>query len=246
MLGTLLVLEEVAMRQPIGVSELSRITAMPKSTVQRALRTLQEAGWLRIIDVDQARWGVTAKPLAIGLRAAGQDGLREVAQRYLEELRDQTNETIHLAIRDSSNLVILSRLDSFQAVRTYVELGTVAPLHATSCGLAILARLDPAEIEIVLELGLQRFTDSTIVDRPGLLAEIERTRIQGYATNVAAWWRPDVSAIGAAIVGRTGTPVAAIAISIPSSRFDPERVGEWGQAAIEAAARISTALNSPG
>lgn len=244
-LSTLQVLEEVAMRQPIGVSELSRITNMPKSTVQRCLRTLQQAGWLRMVDADRARWGVTAKPLAIGLRAAGQDGLREVAQPYLEQLRDLTDETIHLAVRNNATLIIVSRLDSFRAVRTFVELGTLAPLHATSCGLAILARLDDTEVDTLLERGLQRFTDATIVDRAALRAEIARTKDHGFSTNIASWWRPDVSAIGAAILGRTGTPIAAIAISIPSSRFDPHRVGFLGRAAVETAGEISAALDSP-
>ncbi|MDX6434302.1 MAG: IclR family transcriptional regulator, acetate operon repressor, partial [Streptosporangiaceae bacterium] len=46
-LNTLRVLEEVAARQPVGVAELARATDIPKSSVQRALRTLQTAGWIR-------------------------------------------------------------------------------------------------------------------------------------------------------------------------------------------------------
>jgi len=39
-LNALCVIEEVATRQPVGVSELSRLLVMPKSSVQRAVRTL--------------------------------------------------------------------------------------------------------------------------------------------------------------------------------------------------------------
>src|SRR5262245_60272422 len=99
-LSTFRVLEEVAQLQPVGVSELARSTGMPKSTVQRCLLTLQYVGWLRMVDPTRAKWGVTTKPLGIGLRAAGEEGLREAAQPFLDELRTVTSETVHLAVRD--------------------------------------------------------------------------------------------------------------------------------------------------
>jgi IclR family transcriptional regulator, acetate operon repressor len=241
-LSTLRVLEEVAARQPIGVSELARATGMPKSTVHRCLVTLREAGWLRVVDSDRARWGVTSKPLGIGLAAAGQEGLRDIAQPVLEELRDATDETIHLAVRDGSSLLILLRKDSRQAVRTFVEVGTRAPLHATASGLAILAKMDPAEVGAVLDRGMERFTPTTIVNRAMLLEEIERTGRRGYALNDSAWWRPDVSAVAAAIVNAGGRPVAAVTISVPSSRFEQKNEPMYAKYAVDAADRISAAL----
>jgi IclR family acetate operon transcriptional repressor len=241
-LNTFRVLEEVALLQPVGVSELARSTGMPKSTVQRCLFTLQHAGWLRMVDASRSKWGVTTKPLGIGLRAAGEEGLREAAQPFLDELRDATNETIHLAVRDGNSLIILARRDSTQAVRTFVEVGTKAPLHATASGLAIMAKLDPAEVDRILDNGLEKFTSSTIVSRSALLAEVERTRDVGFAVNSASWWRPEVSAVGAAIVNAAGRPIAAVAISIPASRFDSDRVPFYGSCAQEVTAKISKAL----
>jgi IclR family transcriptional regulator, acetate operon repressor len=241
-LSTFRVLEQVAQLQPVGVSELARSTGMPKSTVQRCLLTLQHVGWLRMVDPTRAKWGVTTKPLGIGLRAAGEEGLREAAQPFLDELRTVTSETVHLAVRDGNSLIILARRDSTQAVRTFVEVGTEAPLHATSSGLAIMAKLSPEEVERIIDHGLERFTRSTIVSRPRLLKEVQRTRERGFAVNDGAWWRADVSAIGAAIMSPTSRPIAAVAISIPSSRFDPDRVPFYGAAAVDAATKISEAL----
>lgn len=241
-LSTLRVLEEVAQRQPVGVSELARATEMPKSTVQRCLVTLRTAGWLRIVDTDRARWGVTSKPLGIGLRAAGEAGLRDAAGPHLETLRDATNETIHFAVRDGNSLRILMRRDSSQAVRTFVEVGTRAPLHATSCGMAILAKMTPDESEVALDGELKRYTDTTIVTKKALLDEVERTRERGYAVNDASWWRPDVCAIGAAIVNAAGKPVAALAVSVPSSRFYRQNEAFYAKQALDAAEKISKAL----
>ncbi|WP_233574023.1 IclR family transcriptional regulator [Amycolatopsis panacis] len=241
-LNTFRVLEEVARRQPIGVSELARATEMPKSSVQRCLMTLQHVGWLRMVDPERARWGVTTKPLGIGLRAAGEEGLREAAQPFLEELRDVTEETIHLTVCDGGSLIIIARRDSPQPVRTFVEIGTRAPIHATASGLAMMAHMGDDELDRVLGTDLQKYTRSTLVDRSGVLAEVERTRKRGYAVNDASMWRPDVSAIAAAVTTSSGRPIAAVAISIPSSRFDRKRFRFYGDHALETAAKISEAI----
>jgi DNA-binding IclR family transcriptional regulator len=235
------VLEEVARRQPIGVSELTRAIGLPKTTVQRCLITLQQAGWLRVMD-ERSRWGVTTKPLDIGLRAVGEDQIRVVAEPFLQELRAVTDETIHLTIPDGDSLIIIARKDSQQAVRTYVELGTRAPLHATASGLAVLAHLADGEVGGIIARGLHSFTDTTIFDPDGLWSEIERTRARGYAVNPSAWWRPQVCAIGAAVVNDDGRPLGAVAISIPSSRFETKRIPFLGSAAIDATRNISHAL----
>jgi DNA-binding IclR family transcriptional regulator len=240
---TLQVLEQVARRQPIGVSDLARAMELPKTTVQRCLVTLREAGWLRIID-DRSRWGVTVKPLDIGLRALSEERIREVADPFIDELRTETDETIHLTVRDGASLIIVSRKDSRQAVRTYVELGTRAPLHATSSGLAILAHLPDSEVDRILARGLASYTETTILDEAGLRSEIERTRGRGYSINAAAWWRPQVCAIGAVVVNENDQAIGAVAISIPSSRFDTRRVPYLGSCAIDTTRKITQALQA--
>jgi IclR family acetate operon transcriptional repressor len=78
-LNTLRVLEEVAARQPAGVAELARATGIPKSSVQRALRTLRTTGWIRPAGGGITRWAVTTKALYVGRHAAGGLSLRDVA-----------------------------------------------------------------------------------------------------------------------------------------------------------------------
>ncbi|WP_324609648.1 helix-turn-helix domain-containing protein [Streptomyces sp. WM6386] len=54
---SLRVLEAVAQHQPVTVGELTKIFGLPKSTVQRTLVTLAEAGWLRANRKDTTRLG---------------------------------------------------------------------------------------------------------------------------------------------------------------------------------------------
>src|SRR5690606_30924669 len=97
-LRSLEVLELISQHQPISVGELSRMLELPKSTVQRTLVTLHEAGWLRQGSEPVTSWEVSSKILAIRPRVLVGGDLITAARPPMIELRDLTNETIHLTV----------------------------------------------------------------------------------------------------------------------------------------------------
>lgn len=236
------VLEAVAAHQPVGVAELARRLGLPKSTVQRSLLTLAESGWLEPVDGELTRWalGPSARRLA---RGHGREvNLREAALGPMQALRDQTNETIHLAVPDGLSWVVLvERMDSLQAVRTFNELGTRTPMHATSTGLSVLAHLPESRVDAVIAEGLTAYSGTTISDPDELRAELRRIRKRGYALNLRAY-RPQVAAIGAAVLDRNGGPVAGLCISMPDSRYQRRLVPHWGELVHKAATDIGGRL----
>lgn len=258
-LTTLRVLEVVAELQPVGVSAIARTTGIPKSSVQRCLLTLRQAGWLASARSDSRQWVLTGKALSIGLQVSGELGLREAALATMQELRDETRETIHLtsygaehtaeAVGDTGTapdaLVIVDRLDSTEPVRTWVRLGTRAPLHASCSGRAVLAHLPEAEVERLLAGPLESYSEHTLTDRDRILAELATVRAQGYAVNDCAW-RPGVGAVAAALLDPRGHPVGALAISMPIQRYDTERARKLGPRVADAAHRISRTLGGGG
>jgi IclR family transcriptional regulator, acetate operon repressor len=239
-LNALRVLEEVAARQPAGVADLARATDIPKSSVQRALRTLHEAGWIRPAGDGLTRWVITGKALEVGRHAADLS-LRDVATPVLADLRRRTDETVHLAVLDGGRLVLVERLETSKPVRIVLPLGMDFSPHASAQGKAVLAFGPPALAERALADGLPRYTETTITDPGELRAELERTRARGYATN-AGEWRPDVSAVAAAVTGGDGDPVATVSVSVPTSRMTAENQAAYGTLVREAAAAIGAAL----
>jgi IclR family transcriptional regulator, acetate operon repressor len=239
-LNTLRVLEEVAARQPTGVAELARATGIPKSSVQRALRTLQTAGWIRPAGGGITRWVVTTKALYVGRHAADLS-LRDVAVPVMEDLRRRIDETIHLAIPDGDKVVLIERLETSKPVRIVLPLGMSLPLHASAHGKAVLAADSAPMVEQLLADGLPRYTNTTITDPGELLAELEEIRKRGYATN-GGEWRSDVSAVASAVVDDTGRPVASISINVPTSRMTDESRSAYGALVREAAAAVGAAL----
>ncbi|MFD2416433.1 IclR family transcriptional regulator [Amycolatopsis pigmentata] len=244
-LSTLRVFEEVAMRQPIGVSELSRATRIPKSSVQRCLVTLQQAGWLRVVDPEHARWGVTMKALTLGLRGAGEQDLRDVAAPVVKRLASETDETVHLGLRDGEDYVIVAREDSTQVVRVFLDVGTRLPLRATSAGIAIMALLDPGEVDDLLRKELTEFAESPVPTSGELREEIARTAERGYALNISStWYRPHVASIGAAVTDPAGRPIAGLTLAMPEMRYDSSREKALAKLVVTAADEISRLISA--
>ncbi|MEU6821130.1 IclR family transcriptional regulator [Streptomyces atriruber] len=240
-LNALRVLEEVAARQPIGVADLARRLELPKSSAQRALRTLHEAGWIRPAAGEVTRWVVTTKALQVGRRATGELSLRDVALPLMEELRRRIDETVHLTVPDGDKVVLIERLETSKPVRIILALGTQLPIHASANGKAVLAASPREVIARHLDAGLEGFTASTITDKERLLAELVRIRERGYATN-GGEWRDDVSAVAAAVRDESGSPVASISVNMPTSRMTREASAAYGALVSETARQVSTAL----
>ena len=142
------ILEAVATQQPVGVSEVARSLDLPKTTVQRGLKALASAGWIRPREGEPTRWVLTTKALAMARHTSARGGLRDAVMGAMERLREETEETIHLTVPERDRMVLVERLDSPMVVRSSYPLGFSAPMHATSTGKAYLSRLEIAEIEL--------------------------------------------------------------------------------------------------
>ncbi|MFH8897727.1 IclR family transcriptional regulator [Streptomyces coeruleorubidus] len=236
---SLRILEAVAQHQPVTVGELTKLFGLPKSTVQRTLVTLAEAGWLRANRKDTTRWEIGARVLAVRPAALQGSSLFAAAREPMVRLRDTVNETIHLSVPDALQcMVVVDRVDCSHAVRTFHTVGDTSPLHATATGRAVLAHLPKQDVEELIAQGLERYSDTTPTDPDELRAELDRIRTDGYAVNLNQY-RPDVCAIAAPVLDEEGTPLATVAISMPDSRYDADRLPEWGRLVADAAAEIS-------
>jgi IclR family acetate operon transcriptional repressor len=245
-LNTLRVLEEVALRQPVGVGELARVLDMPKSSVQRALVTLSTAGWIRSTSGEVTRWVMTTKALTVGGHASGDLGLRDAAVPIMEDLRGRTEETIHLTVPDDDKVVLIERLETSKPVRISMALGHALPLHASANGKAVLANSRPEIIRRLLANELPRYTDTTITDPDQLLAELTTIRERGFAVNHGEW-RSDVGSVAAAVMGGPEKPIASLSVNIPMSRLGKEAEAAYGISVSEAASSLSARLGyTPG
>jgi IclR family acetate operon transcriptional repressor len=236
---SLRILEAVAKHQPVTVGELTKLFGLPKSTVQRTLVSLNEAGWLRANRKDTTRWEIGARVLAVRPAALQGSSLFAAAREPMIRLRDALNETIHLSVPDALHgMIVVDRVDCDHPVRTFHAIGDSSPLHATATGHAVLAHLPRSEVDEVSAGELEGYGEETITDPSELRAELRRVRERGYAVNHNQF-RPDVCAIAAPVLGNDGMPLASVAVSMPDSRFEPGRLTELGRLVTGTASEIT-------
>jgi IclR family acetate operon transcriptional repressor len=242
---TLKVLEYVSERQPVGVSDVARGLTMPKSSAQRALAALSEAGWIRKVDESVlARWVLTPRALIVGSQAGGEDGLTAHARPAMEYLRSQTQETINLLVRDGDFMVIVERVESPHMLRSAYPLGMRATMTSCSAGKAFLTTLPHDQVVDILSHELPP------PDQALMWEELDQTRERGFAMNDNArgfavddgGLAPDISAVAAVIFDARGLPVAAISVTVPSQRMTADHWDSYGLYAVEAAEKVSAGL----
>lgn len=221
------ILEAMAdLERPIGVGDLSRLLDLPKSTVQRLLRTLAQEGWAQTASTPVTRWELSPRLLAIV--RSGPTDLREVALPYLNSLGSKSGETIHLVVPDRDvQLVLIERIDSVHPIRSFNAIGASTLFHTSAGGKAVMSRLTDAEVEAMLSRPLRKVMPNTTVDPQQLMHQVLEARERGYAVNISEN-REHVCAVGSAVVDKVGRPIAAVVISMPDIRFEPARLTEWG------------------
>lgn len=235
------IFEAVAERGEAALADLVPVIAAPKSTVQRGLVTLHEAGWLRPVeDGGRRRWSVSTRLLTLLRPQDDLLALRRAALPVLERLRDETRETIHLTVRDGDRIVLIERCDSPQVLRAGWPLGAMAPLHIGSSGKAVLATLSEPALERYVARDLEAWTEHSLVDRARLRSELAHIRERGFSVSDREL---DVSvrSVAAPILDANGQALAAISISCPVSRLPDDLIPTLGarvRVAAEEVARL--------
>ncbi|MHA1554281.1 MAG: IclR family transcriptional regulator [Alphaproteobacteria bacterium] len=238
------VLEAVsAANGPIGITELSRQLGLAKGSVSRLVTTLVKLNFL-VRDPETRKYQLGLKLWELGSKSITRLDIRGVARPVMEELHRVTGETVHLTVLSSEGkMVFLDKLDSTRSIRPNVQLGAHLPVHCVANGKAVLAFLPENQVAAILANRLQRFTDTTITKKGDLMAVVESIRGTGYAVN-AGEFREDVSGVAAAICDHTNYAVAALGISLPSSRMTEAEARKLGILVAEKAREISTTLGN--
>ena len=221
-------------RRPMGVGELSRLLELPKSTVQRNLETLEQAGWTRQDHTGGAtRWTLTFRVLSMGRNLSVNRQLRTTLLPYVQRIANETDENTHVSVRNGEVMIVIERISSTHPVQAVLDVGEHLPLLTTASGQALLAAMEAGEVNEILHAS----HDVSAAMRKQILAEIDEVKVRGYAQQ-SLRFRAGASAVSAPILSRSGEPLAALSISAPTVRMPPEVCERWGALLADTATEI--------
>jgi IclR family acetate operon transcriptional repressor len=237
------VLEKVLELQPVRVGELAARMALPKSTIQRDLRTLDDAGWLTPIPGDYPRWEVSPRVSSLFKGTTSIQDLRRASLATMDELKNELGLSIQLAVPTARHqIVIIEQAHADKATVAGAPVGAVLPKVSTSAGIAMLAPFHDGVIESAYAASLELMgRDSTAaLSLKELMVVVENTRRDGYATLP----HPQMQEVflSAAISDQRDQIAAALSVGFSEAESRRGRARGGGSALVAAAARIGMQL----
>lgn len=226
-----------------GVTELAQQLDLQKSNVHRLLQCLVHQGFARR-DPETSRYELTMKLWELGANVFNRLDIRREALPIMQQLADETQETVHLSVLDGTDVLYIEKIDSPQPVRAYTLVGGRAPAQCVATGKAMLAWA-PAELIEQVATHLDQHTSLSITSTEQLKKEMEWVRTHGFAVNRGEW-REQVMGLAAVIHDVSGQVVAAIGISGPAERINQLDLDEMGSTLIGTAQKISRRLGYRG
>ena len=129
--------------EPKALAALVEHTGLARPTAHRLAVALEAHGLLR--RDEEGRFVLGPRAVALGRAATDAFPLREMALPALRDLRDKTQESVQLYVRDGDQRICVASLQSPHGLRTIVNEGAALPLRAGSGGAVLLER--PAVLE---------------------------------------------------------------------------------------------------
>jgi DNA-binding IclR family transcriptional regulator len=209
-------------KRPLSLSDISRLLSIPVSSCHDVLRALQDRGFIYEI-APRSGYYPTLRLYELGKSITDNDPVVQRAELVLRELRNTLDETVLLAKVMGLSGTYLLTFDPSHPLRFQLCPGdTITSLHATSGGLALLASLDEARLQDVMQrirfVPLTRNTPKTV---EALTELIETGRRRGYYVN-AEHSIEGLTTLSAAFTWQQTTYIVTIAAPSPriSSRLD--------------------------
>lgn len=236
------VLRTFTREEPIlGVSEIARRVGLHKSTVSRILATLEEAALVeRHPPSGRFRLGVGVIALASPMLA--NLDVRRVARPFLEQLTLTTGETTGLVVWSGGAAVSIEQVASPKRVKHTLPLGMQFREHASASVKVFLADGPPEDVRQLIDRGLPRYSERTVVDPDEYLKILQRVRELGYADNDGEAASLEEVGIAAPIRDHRDRTIAAVLFSAPRYRTPPEHIQELGELVKRTAADVSVRL----
>jgi IclR family acetate operon transcriptional repressor len=221
----------------LTLTQIADQVGMHKSTIHRLLTTLEIK---RFVMRDKATgiYQLGYRFIELASILLQDSEIQRWAQPYLHQLAVTSGETVDLAVLDGDHVVYLQVVESPQRVKIAAAIGERLPAHCTATGKAFLAYLPDEQVNAILDRGMDRYTEYTVIAREELFRDLWAIRKRGYAISKQEYEK-DINAVAAPILNADGCPIAVIAIVGPSFRLSDDCIRQFGESILDTTSTIA-------
>ncbi|WP_020202177.1 MULTISPECIES: IclR family transcriptional regulator [Cupriavidus] len=225
----------------LSLAELAEFTGMPKQTVHRIVRQLEELDLLaREAGGDRFIFGARLRQLGVAALSAPRQSL--ATRQILTELVDEIGETCNIGVLDGEEVLYVDRVECHWPLRVQLRPGSRVPSHCTAIGKLLLAHLSGAQRrELLPRLALTAYTRNTLATVPALEAALAQIRSQGYAINQEED-SLGLNAMAVPVRDAAGKVLAGLAVHAPSARLPLDEMLARRPLLEAAAGRVASVL----
>jgi DNA-binding IclR family transcriptional regulator len=218
-------------KSELTLTELANQTTLAKSTTTRLLATLEMNHFVEK-DPETAKYRLGRQLYFLGFSASRSIELKSIAEPTMKCLRDLTKETVNLYILDGKQRVCIQQYESEQSVKHMIRIGQRLPLTVGAGGKALLAYQSKEFIDEVTAIQPQNVN---------LENELQYIVEKKYTVSIDER-ETGTSAAASPVFNMKGEVVAALSVSGPSGRFQPQYGSELETIVVDAAIAISRNL----
>lgn len=224
----------------LGISSIAKRLGLAKSTVHRLAVTLASEGFLEQ-NQENGRYRLGLSLFELGTLVRRRMDVSNLGLLLLGALRDQTQESVHLAILAQTSIMYLYNGESAQAIGIRSYLGARKPAFCTSEGRVLLAFSTPQRIQEALAEPLLERTPKTVTDSNSLRAIFEEVRELGYAIDDEES-ESGMRGVAAPVRDINGKVVAAVGLAGPVQRITKKELRRLSTHVISTADAISARM----
>ena len=207
---------------PIPASAIARELSLPRSTVYHLLAVLRERGFVVHLPAER-RYGLGLAAFELGSAYARQQPLRWIAGTVLARLVAESTHNGHFAVLDGRDTLYLIEERAPGRPSLVTEVGVRLPAPLTASGLAMLAALPDRQIRALWpsRRDLVRRHDAGPASLTELRAALAAARELGYAHEDGSV-TPGFTSVAAPVLDHNGYPLAAVALTFPTSEVSSD------------------------
>ncbi|MBJ2356513.1 IclR family transcriptional regulator [Sphaerochaeta sp. S2] len=230
------ILEQVAQAQGITLSELSRILAIPKSSLHPLVNTLSERKYLSYNKLEE-RYYPGENLFVLGNKYISNSDILDKIKSILLNINEKTEETLYFGVLSNLDVLYLEKMELHSKFRVVSNPGNKLPAYSTGYGKALLSQFTPEEICTFYPNGtLPPITEHTVANVEKLNAQLEEIRKNGFSYEI------EESTVGirciAVPIQVEGETLAGMSLAVPVFRYTEEKEMQFKQLLQEAKVQI--------
>ena len=234
------ILELVAARGEIGITEIAEELDVHKSTASRLVSALQQRHLLEQLG-ERGKYTLSFGIVRLAAATTARLDVARLGQPVCQRLAESLGETVNIAVTDGEAAITVAQEYGTAAITSQNWVGRRSPLHATGAGKVLLAWMPEQEARRIVRRRLPRYTDDTIVEAGALRTELARVLDEGHARSFEEL-EVGMHAVAVPVFSADGTVGSALSATGPAYRLPRRRaraiVGDLREGATELSAKL--------